>query len=265
MQMLYSTNCKTLSIYTIIQNIVNTYNSKMAPSILIANEADYKYQALYDGLQADSMPKHVAILFMEGASCEHFKDIARICCDLGIKVLSVYTLSSGTINRSNEELDIARAITELDLEHLERNDIRVSIIGKRDAISDSLLQIIIKVEEITKNNKSLHIIEAIDYTGRSDIVQACVTLAEKVKHGLIQPDDIDENIFEQELETKCSEFPNPDLMIRTSGECSIGNFMLWQLAYTELYFVEKDVEFNKTNFIEALDAYQKRSRRFGGK
>ncbi|KAJ0430368.1 putative ditrans,polycis-polyprenyl diphosphate synthase ((2E,6E)-farnesyl diphosphate specific) [Helianthus annuus] len=147
-----------------------------------------------------------------------------------------------------------------------RNDIRVSVIGKRDSISDSLLDMITKMEETTKNNKSLHIIEAIDYTGRGEIIQACVALAGKVKDGVIQPEDIDENVFQQELETKCSEFPDPDIMIRTGGKYSIDNFMIWQMAYTELYFVEKDdLEFNKTSFVEALDSYQKRSRRFGGK
>ncbi|KAI3806313.1 hypothetical protein L1987_22212 [Smallanthus sonchifolius] len=240
----------------------------MAPSSLTSNKEGY--QALYDGLQADAMPKHVA-LFLDGASRGHLKDVARICCDLKIKVLSVYTFSSGKdyqnlLMSKHEEVDVARSIMKLDLEDLERNDIRVSVIGKRNDVPDSLLEVIRDVEETTKKNKSLHIIEAIDYTGRGDIIQACMALAEKVEHGLIQPDDIDENGFEEELETKCSEFPNPDLMIRTDGKYSIDNIMLWQMAYAELYFVEKDAfGFNKTKFIEALDAYQKRSRRFGGK
>ncbi|MFS7964781.1 putative ditrans,polycis-polyprenyl diphosphate synthase ((2E,6E)-farnesyl diphosphate specific) [Helianthus anomalus] len=229
--------------------------------------AELKYQALYDGLQAELLPTHVAIMFMDGASGEQLNDIARICCELRIKVLSVSTLSSANVRRSKEEVDVTTNITKLSLEDIERNDIRVSVIGKRDSISDSSLDIINKMEKTTKNNKSLHIIEAIDYTGRGDIIQACMALAEKVKDGVIQPEDIDENVFEQELETKCSEFPNPDLMIRTGGKYSIDNFMIWQMAYTELYFVEEndDLEFNKTSFVEALDSYQKRSRRFGGK
>ncbi|KAJ0814542.1 putative ditrans,polycis-polyprenyl diphosphate synthase ((2E,6E)-farnesyl diphosphate specific) [Helianthus annuus] len=242
----------------------------MAPSILIAEEedsvAELKYQALYDGLQAELLPTQVAIMFMDGASGDQLNDIARICCELRIKVLSVSTLSSASVHRSKEEIDVATNITKLCLEDLERNDIRVSVIGKRDSISDSLLDMITKMEETTKNNKSLHIIEAIDYTGRGEIIQACVALAGKVKDGVIQPEDIDENVFQQELETKCSEFPDPDIMIRTGGKYSIDNFMIWQMAYTELYFVEKDdLEFNKTSFVEALDSYQKRSRRFGGK
>ncbi|KAI3760412.1 hypothetical protein L1987_50807 [Smallanthus sonchifolius] len=240
----------------------------MDPSSLTSNkEGSQGYQALYDGLQADAMPKHVT-LFLDGASRGQLKDIARICCDLKIKVLSVFTFSSGKdyqnllMSKHEEIHDVATNIMKLDLEDLSR----VSVIGKRTVIPDSLLEIIRDVEETTKKNKSLQIIEAIDYTGRGDIIQACMALAEKVEHGLIQPDDVDENVFQQELETKCSEFPNPDLMIRTDGKYSIDNFMLWQMAYAELYFVEKDdFGFNKTKFIEALDAYQKRSRRFGGK
>ncbi|KAI3749897.1 hypothetical protein L2E82_20517 [Cichorium intybus] len=237
--------------------------------------------ALRTGLRAEAMPKHVA-MFMDGhpksgkarhlppelgygADCRWLKDIARICCELGIRVLSVYTSSSENFPRPKEEVDFAIDMTISDLEELSRNDIRVSVIGNRNAIPESLLEIITQAEESTKNNKSLHIIEAVNYTGRSDIIQACIALAGKVKHGVLQPTEIDENVFQQELETNCSKFPNPDLVIRTGGKHSVGNFMLWQLAYSELCFVDKSaMEFDENDFIKALDVYQNRNRRFGG-
>lgn len=123
---------------------------------------------------------------------------------------------------------------------------------------------ILEVEEATKNYEGKHLIMAIDYSGRFDILQACKSLAEKAKNGLIQTDDIDEKLLENELMTKCSEFPNPDLLIRTSGEQRISNFFLWQSAYTELYFPTVQwPEFGKAEYLEALTWYQQRQRRFG--
>lgn len=120
-------------------------------------------------------------------------------------------------------------------------------------------------EDVTKNNSGLHIIGALNYSGRYDITQACKSVANKVKDGLLQPEDINESTFEQELETKCTEFPFPDLLIRTSGEHRISNFMLWQMAYTELFFADKLFpDFHEEDFIEALKSFQKRDRRYGG-
>ena len=105
---------------------------------------------------------------------------------------------------------------------------------------------------------------ALDYSGRLDILQACKSLAEKAKNGLIQLEDIDEKLMENELMTKCSEFPIPDLLIRTGGEQRISNFFLWQSAYTELYFpTVLWPEFGKAEYLEALTWYQQRERRFG--
>lgn len=121
-----------------------------------------------------------------------------------------------------------------------------------------------EAEETTKSYEGKLLIVAIDYSGRFDILQACKSLAEKAKNGLIQVEDIDENAMEKELMTKCSEFPNPDLLIRTSGEQRISNFFLWQSAYTELYFPKVLwPDFGEAEYIEALNWYQQRQRRFG--
>jgi len=144
-------------------------------------------------------------------------------------------------------------------------DIRVSFIGDKSTISKSLREAVTVVEEMTKSNSGLHVIIALNYSGRQDILQATKSIASKVNTGHLAVTDIDKNIFEQELETHRAEFPEPDLLIRTSGEQRISNFMLWQLAYTELYFAKKlfpDME--QEDFIDALKSFQPRERRYGG-
>ncbi|KAH0906774.1 hypothetical protein HID58_038601, partial [Brassica napus] len=146
----------------------------------------------------------------------------------------------------------------------QRDKIKISVIGNRTKIPQSLLGLIRETEEATKSYEGKHLILAIDYSGRFDIMQACKSLAEKAKNGLIQVEDIDENVIDKELMTNCSEFPNPDLLIRTSGEQRISNFFLWQSAYTELYFPNVLwPDFGEAEYLEALTWYQQRQRRFG--
>lgn len=125
---------------------------------------------------------------------------------------------------------------------------------------------IVSVEEDTKHNSRLQLIVALSYSGKYDVVQACKSVAKKVKDDHLHLDDINENIIEQELETNCTEFPYPDLLIRTSGELRVSNFLLWQLAYTELYFNQKLwPDFGKDEFVDALSSFQQRKRRYGGR
>ncbi|PWA94281.1 cis-prenyltransferase [Artemisia annua] len=200
------------------------YNSTTCCNLAVTTSYTNEPSALCNGLRAESMPKHVAILMDRqrrtgkggdthndlGYGQVSLMDIARICIALGIKVLSIYPLC-----RPKEEIDYANNVKKWDLEVLSSNEIRLSVIGNRNTIPESQLEIISQVEETTITNKSLHIIEAVNYSGRSDIIQACIGLAEKLKDGLTQPSKIDENIFQQELETNCLDFPNPDLVIRT--------------------------------------------------
>ncbi|KAF3578070.1 hypothetical protein DY000_02035471 [Brassica cretica] len=145
----------------------------------------------------------------------------------------------------------------------ERQKIKVMFIGKRENIPASLRDAILEVEEATKSYEGKHLIIALDYSGRFDILQTCKSLAEKAKNGLIQAEEIDEKLMENELMTKCSEFPIPDLLIRTGGEQRISNFFLWQSAYTKLYFpTVLWPEFGKADYLEALTWYQQRERRF---
>lgn len=121
------------------------------------------------------------------------------------------------------------------------------------------------MKDITKNNSRLDLVVAISYSGRSDIVQACQRIAHKVKQGNLEPADITESQIAQELETNClPNFNYPDLLIRTSGEFRLSNFLLWQSAYTELYFAKVHwPDFREADYIEALSSFQRRHRRFG--
>lgn len=140
------------------------------------------------------------------------------------------------------------------------------MIGDSSKLPASLQGMVHNAEESTKENSRLQLIVAVSYSGKYDVVQACKSVAKKVKDGVVQLEDIDESLIEQELETNCTEFPNPDLLIRTSGELRVSNFLLWQLAYTELFF-ERQLwpDFGKDEFVEALDSFQQRQRRYGAR
>lgn len=138
------------------------------------------------------------------------------------------------------------------------------MIGDSSRLPESLQKLINEVEETTKNYSKLHLLVAVSYSGKYDVVKACKNIARRVKDGVIEPEDINESLIEQELETNCSEFPSPDLLIRTSGELRISNFLLWQLAYTELFFAEELwPDFGKDGLVEAITSYQQRQRRYG--
>ncbi|KAK2999635.1 hypothetical protein RJ639_022892 [Escallonia herrerae] len=146
-----------------------------------------------------------------------------------------------------------------------RRDIRVSLIGDSTKLPKALQKLIESVEETTKNNSRLHLVVAVSYSGQYDIVQACQSIALKVKDALIGPEDINEFLIEKELQTNCAQLSHPDLLIRTSGELRLSNFFLWQLAYTELFFAESHwPDFGEPDFIEALRSFRQRQRWYGG-
>ncbi|XP_010520210.1 PREDICTED: dehydrodolichyl diphosphate synthase 2 [Tarenaya hassleriana] len=241
-------------------------------------------EQLPDGLQSELMPKHVAVI-MDGngrwaknrglpASAGHqagvnaLRELVEICGRWGIQVLTVFAFSTDNWIRPKIEVNFLLSLFERslksELKTLAENNIRISIIGDTSKLPKSLLQVINEVEESTKDNTRLQLIVAVGYSGKYDVLQACRSIAQRVKDGEIEVDDIDESLIEQELETNCTEFPYPDLLIRTSGELRVSNFLLWQLAYTELFFAQ-DLwpDFGKSGFIEALKSFQQRQRRFG--
>ncbi|KAM3689796.1 hypothetical protein ACJW31_09G073300 [Castanea mollissima] len=238
------------------------------------------------GLRRESMPRHVALV-MDGnrrwarirglpvgsgyeAGVRSLRSVVELCCKLGIRVLSVFAFSSENWFRPQAEVEFLMELFERgmrdEMGSLLRENIRISVIGDSSKLSRSLQELITRTEETTKTNCGLQLIVAVSYSGQYDIVQACQKIALKVKDGLIEPNDINESLIKQELETNCTEFPYPDLLIRTSGELRISNFLLWQLAYTELFFAQSLwPDFGEVEFLEALQAFQQRQRRYGGR
>ncbi|XP_026412032.1 uncharacterized protein LOC113307796 [Papaver somniferum] len=238
------------------------------------------------GLRHEHLPKHVAVIpdgnrrwakkkgmpsiLGHGAGVRSLLQFADLCCNWGIEVLTVFLFSTENWVRPRYEVDflmevIQKGIFEEGLELFMRKGIQVSVIGDPTKLPTSLQNWITKTAEATKNNSRLHFILAINYSGRDDIVQACQSISRKVMGNSIKVEDIDEAIFSQELKTNCTEFPYPDLLIRTSGEQRISNFLMWQLAYTEVYFDEcLWPDFGEKEFVKALLSFQGRHRRYGG-
>ncbi|XP_058101182.1 cis-prenyltransferase 4, chloroplastic-like isoform X1 [Magnolia sinica] len=239
---------------------------------------------LPEGLSREAMPRHVAVI-MDGnarwaraqglppaagheAGVRSLKQMVKLSCMWEIKVLTVFAFSSQNWFRPKAEVDflisLFESVLRADIENFVRENIRLCVIGDSSKLPKSLQMLINEAEEMTKNNTRLDLMVAVSYSGRDDIVQACQKIAYKVKDGLLEPGDITELLIEQELETNAVDFPFPDLLIRTSGELRVSNFLLWQLAYTELFFTGSLwPDFGEAEYVQALQSYQDRQRRFG--
>ncbi len=230
----------------------------------------------------DGLPRHVAII-MDGnnrwararglsgirghrAGVEAVRAVIRRAAERGIETLTLFAFSSENWRRPEAEV---RALMELFLIALRRevrklhdNDIRLSVIGDRSAFSSSIQKYIDKAEALTRDNRGLHLVIAANYGGRWDIVTAARRLAERAAAGELDPATVDEYKLESEL---CLNDEAPvDLCIRTSGEQRISNFLLWQMAYAELYFTPLLwPDFNGEAFDLAVDDFRRRQRRFG--
>lgn len=242
-------------------------------------------QLLPSGLHGDFLPKHVAII-MDGnsrwaksrglptsaghlAGFESLKEIVNLSCRWGIAALTVFAFSSENWLRSKMEVEFLMTLFENvlrdNLGDFLRDGIRISIIGDLSKVPKSLQKVAKEAEESSRNNSRLHLILAISYGGRRDIVQACQRIARKARQGLLEPEEITESLIAEELETNCiAKFSYPDMLIRTSGELRLSNFLLWQSAYAELYFPNVHwPDFKEAEYMEALSSYQRRHRRFG--
>ena len=187
--------------------------------------------------------------------------------ELGIQYFTVYAFSTENWKRSEEEvgtlMNILRKYLKDCVKKSMKNNVRCRVIGRKEELSKDIIESINNLEEKTRNNTGLNFTIAINYGGRDEIVRAVRKLADKVKAGELQPEDIDENMISSNLDTAA--IPDPDLLIRTSGEQRLSNYLPWQLAYTEFYFT--DVywpDFNREELIKACEKYNKRERRYGG-
>lgn len=230
-----------------------------------------------------NVPQHVAII-LDGngrwAKKKHLprnmghvqgsRTVERIiedAYDLGIKYLTVYAFSTENWRRPKDEVDalmkLLRDYLKNCIKRANKNNMKVRVIGDVTGLSQDLQDKIQQLEEASKNNTGINFTIALNYGSRDEMIRAMKHMAEDIQAGRIQKEDITETSFQNYLDTR--ELPDPDLMIRTSGEERLSNFMLWQLAYTEFYFT--DVlwpDFNKKELKKAIEYYNGRDRRFGG-
>ena len=229
-----------------------------------------------------TIPKHIGII-MDGngrwakkrllprnmghkKGAEVFKDIARYCDDLGMEAVTFYAFSTENWKRPQDEIDGLMKLFRqylIDAFDYEKDNNRIIFLGDKAAFNDELRSLMLEIEEKTADRDGMIINLALNYGSRSEIVMACKDIAEKVKNGDLTADDIDEQMISDHLYTKNQ--PDPDFILRPSGEKRISNFLLWQCAYSE--FIYMDVlwpDFTRKDLDLAIEEFNRRNRRFGG-
>ena len=230
----------------------------------------------------ERIPQHVAIIMDGNGRWAKSKGLDRIfghregvdsvdkvmeaASDLGVKYITLYAFSTENWNRPEQEVNALMEILSQALkkyiEKISKNNVRLMVVGDKSRLSQLTLSNLSEAEKMTEMNTGLTMILAISYSSRWEIVEAAKRIASEVKAGSLNVDQIDEKVFSDHLAT--AGIPDPDLLIRTSGELRISNFLMWQLSYSELYFTPVSwPEFKKEQFFEAIIDYQKRERRFG--
>ncbi len=194
------------------------------------------------------------------------REITRICGEIGVKHLTLYTFSTENWRRPKAEVSALMTLLlktiSVEVRKLHKNNVRFTAIGDLEMLPRSTQKGILDGIEITKNNTGLNLCLALNYGSRQEMVSAVQSIAYKVKNGDLDSDEIDETIFSDALST--SEMPDPDLLIRTSGECRLSNFLLWQSAYTEIFMT--DIywpAFREDALMDAILDFQSRERRYG--
>jgi len=233
-------------------------------------------------LDASKIPHHVAIIpdgngrwaesrglprnFGHKQGTEAVRDVVRAAHELGIQRLTIYAFSTENWARPREEVDaimdlLDRYITA-ETDYLVRNGIKVEVIGRQQMLDPRIQSRLAEVVRRTEGNDEMRLYFALSYSGRAEIVDAVRSIARAVESGDLEPEAIDEKCVQAHL--YAPEVPDPDLLIRTGGEHRVSNFLLWQLAYTELWTSETLwPDFTKRDLVDALSAYQQRERRFG--
>jgi len=194
------------------------------------------------------------------------REIVNVAGEIGIRYLTLYAFSTENWNRPQEEvaalMELLVATIRKEADELNKNNVRLHVIGDFAALPEICQKEMQEAIDITAKNTGLNLILALSYSARWEILRAVKNIARDVKDGRLDPDHIDEQLFHRHLCTH--DFPDPELMIRTSGESRISNFLLYQLAYSELYFTSIHwPDFRKQQFLQAIADYQQRERRFG--
>ncbi len=229
------------------------------------------------------IPRHVAII-MDGngrwankrglprtightKGVEAVRETVKAAADAGVEFLTLFAFSSENWSRPetevNDLLGLLRKFIRRDLAELHRENVRIRIIGEREKLRSDILPLLLEAEETTRHNTSLTLVIAFNYGSRDELVRAVTSLAREVEAGRLRPDDITAQMISGRLDT--ADIPDPDLIIRTSGEERLSNFLLWQAAYSELMFMpDYWPDFDRDRFFHALKVFASRDRRFGG-
>lgn len=228
------------------------------------------------------LPEHIAII-LDGngrwaknkgmprsyghvVGCDNLEKMCTYINDIGVKYLTVYAFSTENWKRQIDEVGILMNLFRRYLKRLIKksikDQIRIRVIGSREGLAHDILKIIDELESVSKDFKGMSFQIALNYGSRDEMLRAMKKMSSDMIDGKMKPDDLDENSFKNYLDT--NDIPDPDLLIRTSGEQRISNFMLWQLAYTELYFTDVAwPDFKEPQLWEAIETFNKRDRRFG--
>ncbi len=239
-------------------------------------------QNLPADLKVELLPKHVAVIcdgngrWAERQGLPRFvghqrgtdalKELLRCCKDWGVQALTAYAFSTENWNRPQEEVDflmtLFKRVLRQELREMVKENVQIKFVGNLKGLPSTLQAEIERTMAETENNRSIRFTVATNYGGRQEILQACHAIAQQVQQGKLQLEEIDEAVFERHLYT--AGICDPDLLIRTSGEMRISNFLLWQIAYAEIYITDTLwPDFNRQEFHRALTNYQQRDRRFG--
>lgn len=229
------------------------------------------------------IPNHVAIIldgngrwakskgmprnYGHTVGAKNVETVCRAADELGIRYLTLYAFSTENWNRPQNEVNALMKLLEGYLKNCiktaDKNNMRVRVIGEITRLSNAFQQRIHELETASASNTGLNLTIAINYGSRDEILRAVRHMVEDAREGKLETKDIDENVFSSYLDTR--ELPDPDLLIRTSGEQRLSNYLLWQLAYSEFYFTDVPwPDFHKKELELAIEAYNKRDRRFGG-
>jgi len=238
--------------------------------------------AIKEQINKDKLPRHIAII-MDGngrwakqhgknrvlghkQGAKTVKEIVKISGEIGLEYLTLYAFSTENWNRPKLEVDALMALLvsaiNSETKELVKNNVKLLAIGNHDKLPNNVKRKLYDAIEATSKNTGLKLVLALSYSAKWEILDAVKKIALQAKQGKLEIEDIDEVVFDQNLSTK--NIPNPELMIRTSGEYRISNFLLWQLAYAELFFSEKLwPDFSRSDFLDAIVNFQQRERRFG--
>ncbi|NVK35772.1 MAG: isoprenyl transferase [Rhodobacteraceae bacterium] len=234
------------------------------------------------GKPCSGLPQHVALI-MDGngrwanarglarteghrRGLETLRRVIRHSVSVGLDYVTIFSFSSENWRRPSSEvsflMSLLKRFVQRDLSEIHKANVRIRVIGERNNLEESILKLLVEAEEVTSGNTGMTLVIAFNYGSRNEIVRATKSVAAKIASGALCADDVSEDTISQHLDT--AGIPDPDLIIRTSGELRLSNFLLWQAAYTEFYFTDCSwPEFDEAEYDKALSEFSHRERRFG--